>query len=444
MRKAAFFFLAIILCAVACSLFRPQLEPYPDGVVFPLAEEFRLTFEGKILGPVLKSGARLFMATDKGVVYCIDGAERRVLWTFICDNEISGSLAIGGENIYFIDSQNTLYCLSGKGVLLWQKKLADRVTTGVAERQGLVYLGTEKGDVLALKEKDGEPAWVFQAAVSLRTGFSFWGETALVGDDGGEFYLLDRMGRLLGEIGTRMTLQGPISVSGDRLYFGLDQHFISCLDLIKRKLRWKVKIGGYILHSPLFDGKRIFLVASNSVLFCLDKNGDILWWNVIPTRIPFALEKAGTKILVSSLSSTLLCFDAETGKESGRYEAEGELRSKALWLDPYVLISPHDYQKGRAALVYLKKDVRVSITASLSPPQKVGEEVNFTAEAVAFHRPKYEFYLQVGEKKEVVQSASEKRSWTWFPDKEGIYVVSVRVSDEKEIKEAEVRFEIVK
>jgi hypothetical protein len=70
--------------------------------------------------------------------------------------------------------------------------------------------------------------------------------------------------------------------------------------------------------------------------------------------------------------------------------------------------------------------------------------VSFTASATGFYLPRVEFYLRQGEERTVVQKAADKKAWIWFPEKEGTYAIGVRVSDEKQSKEAEIPFEISK
>jgi hypothetical protein len=52
--------------------------------------------------------------------------------------------------------------------------------------------------------------------------------------------------------------------------------------------------------------------------------------------------------------------------------------------------------------------------------------------------------LREGEEERIGQERSEKKSWAWFPEKEGDFIVGVRVVDKKESREAEIPFVIKK
>jgi hypothetical protein len=103
--------------------------------------------------------------------------------------------------------------------------------------------------------------------------------------------------------------------------------------------------------------------------------------------------------------------------------------------------------------------VDVDVKTSKKSPQKIGEELNFTASTTGFFKPEFEFFLNqlvqicfhpapllftpVWEKK-VVQEKSEERTWLWYPEVQGIYVVEVRAVDLKEKGEAQLPFVVEK
>jgi hypothetical protein len=148
--------------------------------------------------------------------------------------------------------------------------------------------------------------------------------------------------------------------------------------------------------------------------------------------------------LVTSRSPLLFSLDRKSGKVAGKYEAKTEIRSNPVWAEPNLVFATFDTPADRGSINFLRKEVKVEISPSLSSPRPAGTEVSFTASARGFYLPRYEFYLRRGEERSVVQKASEKNSWVWFTETEGTYAVGVRVSDERQAKEAEIPFEVSK
>mgnify|MGYP000179999830 FL=1 len=68
--------------------------------------------------------------------------------------------AYDGGRIYAISANGRLYAFEGEsGAQLWQEKLGNDISGGVAVDRNNVYLGTNNGDLLAIASDDGETSW---------------------------------------------------------------------------------------------------------------------------------------------------------------------------------------------------------------------------------------------------------------------------------------------
>jgi outer membrane protein assembly factor BamB len=444
MKKFTLLFLVCIFLGF-CSFFKSKIPAYPSGVIFPLEKAGEIAYKGKVIDFVKDDGGNLYLSTERGLVYCLAGGRREILWKIEVSEELTSSPFLGAENIYVYDSTSTLYCLSKKGRLVWKKDIKQKITTGITEFKIKIYFGTEKGVFLAFATSNGEELWRFEAGEAIRSTPVFAGERIIFGCDDHNLYILTEKGSLLDKIKIENKIQPNPLVEKNFLYFGTDGHYFYCFNLAKRKKKWKVKIGGKIFSPPVIDDKRIFFICWNNVLYCLNKkNGHILWWKIIPSRSFYRLEISGKRIVVSSFSSLLVCFDIETGENIGEYDAGQEIKSNPLWVAPCLMFNLYDNKKDEGRLIFLKKILKVSLESSEKSPQKVGAEIAFTVSAVGFYRQNYEFYLKEGEEERIVQEKSERNSWAWFPEKEGDYIVGVKVVDEKERMKAEIPFVIKK
>ncbi len=444
MKKLTFLLLVSLLLGF-CSLFKPRILPYPSGVIFPVEKDGETSYQGKIIGRLQERNRIVYFSTLKGFVYRFDSLERKILWKYKAKSPLISVPLLGEKKIYVFDKKNTLYCLDQEGQLLWEKKTEENVTSELKEDRERLYWGTGDGGLVAFDPKAGEKTWRFQAGGAIRSGPVFSDSEIIFGCDDGSLYFLSRRGKLIDKFETGGKIEASPLANGKQLYFGSHDRYFYCLDLKKRKTKWKVKTGGKILSQPVTDEKRVFFISWDSALYSLNKNnGTILWWQVLPSRSPYDLEIIEGKIVASSLSSTLVCFDIKTGLKKETYEAGQEVRSNPLWIEPYLLISLYDYKQDEGRLVFLKKVVEVTLTPSKESPQKIGEEIVFSAKATGFFQPKYEFYLKTMEKEEMVQEISEQGTWTWFPEAAGEYTVGVKVFDVKEKAETEISFTIEK
>lgn len=459
MRKFVILFLVCFsLCF--CSFFKSKTIPYPKGIVFPLAEDGAIRYQGEIIDHICREGKNLYLSTEKGFVYAIDGKGRKIVWSFKAGENLESPPYLGQNNIYIYDKEATLYCLHKEGKLLWKKKIEERITSGIREYGGRIYMGTERGVFFALDRTEGKELWTFRTGEAIRSTPIFAEGMIIFGCDDHNLYFLDEEGHVVDKFETGDKIQATPLVDGRVLYCGSDDQNFYCLDLKRRRTKWKVKTGCRIQASPVTDRKRVFLLCWNGVLYCLNKkNGTILWWKSIPARSSYQLALIEDRVVVTALSYLLVCFDVKTGEKVGDFGAEETIQSNPLWLEPHLLINLYDSNKKEGSLLYLKKFLQVNLEPSKPSPQLKGEELVFTASVTGFFMPKYEFYtrrlarvdfnpafstLFMEWEKNVVQKISEKNSWAWLPERPGAYFIGLNVIDEKERGEIQIPYLIEK
>jgi outer membrane protein assembly factor BamB len=446
MKKSAIWMLllATVLGGASCRIFKPRIAAYPIGLNFPVVEDASMSFKGRIISPVREREGAYFYSTENGFVWCVDGLKRKVIWKFKTDNGLRTAPFPGRENIYIHDEADVLYCLDPKGNLSWKKAVGERVLTPIVEDSGRVYFGTDKGILWSMDLK-GEGPRRFKAGAAIGGGPLVLGSRIIFGSDDGKLSMIDPQGTALGGFQAPSKILGPIATDGKIIFFSTETRDFFGLSLNRLRPKWKVRLGGRVQIDPVLKGGRLFLLSTNSVVYCLKKtSGDVFWWQNIPSRTAYDLTVIEDKVVVSTLSSSLLAFDVETGRKTGEYKTEKDLKANALWIDPFLIIAHYDFQTDDGRFVYLRKDIQVLLSALKASPLPVDNEIPFTASAIGFFKPNYEFYLKLGEKREIIQKASDKNTWTWYADAEGSYSVGLKVTDEKQSREIEVPFVIDK
>jgi outer membrane protein assembly factor BamB len=430
---------------LACSLFRSRPAPYPEGVIFPLAQTATIEFEGRAVRSLVKGGGKLYFATDKGVLFCLDEHGGRVLWKYEASSALGCPPAVGPRIIAVRDTADTVFGISPDGALIWKIKLRGTASSDIFLAEDRLYVGTREGFLYALSTSKGEVLWEFETGGAVEAGCVAWYDSVVLASTDGRVYFLGHDGKLRGRWEAGAAIRVTPVADGDCLYFGADDDSFSCLDLKSRERKWRLRLEGRILSAPRADEKSVYFTASNTVLYALNKsNGNIKWWRILPSRSPFSQEISLDKILATSSSSVLVGLDRTTGEEKGRYDASLEVRSNPVWSAPDILVALYDSASDKGSLVQLQKAITVELSALPPLSAGVGAEVVFTASPVGFYLPKYEFYIRSGAGRTVAREASDRNSWTWFPDKEGKVTIGVKVSDAKETRESEMVFEVTK
>ncbi len=452
---------ALLLVLCSCSLFRKKIPPYPSGIMFPVEEVHQIQYEGEINNPMKKRGTLVFISTRAGILYCVEGSSQVIQWQVKLSETLVSPPFLGEENIYVLDQNNNLFCLTGEGDILWQRVIGEDLTSRITEFRGNVCVGTDSGWFLAIDILKGERKWAFKAEDAIRSNPVVSDGKIIFGSDDHNLYVLSPAGNLIHKFAIGGKIRATLAVDGDYVYLGSGNREILCLDLKKRKRRWRVRTGGELLVPPIFHEKRGFFACMDNVLYCLNKKGgDILWWSVIPSRAFYHLMIVNERIVVTSLSSLLMSFDVKTGEKIGEFQGSDEMRSNPIWCDPYMLVNRYKPESDQGTLLYFQKLIAVELSFSKSSPQKINEDIVVTATPSGFYLPEYEFsltslvkwplnpyiFVLLGkeEEKRIVQEKSEENSWEWFPEEVGIYSIGVTLTDEKEKAGTEIPFLIQK
>ena len=325
MKKSAVL-LIFILSIFSCSLFRGKAVPYPTGVIFPVEKDQEIAYEGEIVPPIQRENHLLYFSTRKGKIYCFDGQKQEMLWQVDIPSSLSSSPYLTDDRIFVNDRKATLYCLDRDGKLRWKATFVNRITSGIAVGNGQLYICTKKGLLSCLDAGTGQVLWQYQADDEVGSNLVVWRDYVLFGCDDNHIYVVDKRGQLSGKFDAGGRIGKTLAVDKDLLFFGTEDQNLHCMSLKHMKRKWKIRAGGATFVPPVVAGKRIFFLCWNCVLYCLNKkNGTILWWGSIPSMSYYRVEVIENKVVVSSFSPELVCFNIRTGENCGRFDASQEI-----------------------------------------------------------------------------------------------------------------------
>jgi outer membrane protein assembly factor BamB len=358
--SAALLALALGLGLSACRPARPNMAPRPETLGFPLIEEKALPFEGTANGPVRVRYGTAYFTTEEGFLYSVDVLSQRILWRFKADRPLPSGPELGDESVSVRDEGNTIYVLDTDGRMIFKTTPADPVTTPVREFQGRIYFGCGNGRIAALDvQKNGQPAWEYDAGTALRSGPIFLGSLVIFGTEDSRLMALDSAGKPVWTFIARGAVRVDPAASAGRIYFGTEDRYFYCLAAATGKKKWVFRLAGAPVRPPASAGKLVIFAASDSVVYCLRaRNGEIVWWQPVPSRVVQGLSVADGVVLASSSSPDLVGFDLKAGFRTGSCRAAGDLRAGAEWATPYVVIIEPDPASAGERIVFLKRDRR--------------------------------------------------------------------------------------
>ncbi len=359
------------ITAVNCAVPRKNPLVDPSAVRFPLIEAGKLEIEGAVVGQPRARDGIAYLATREGFLTAVVVQDRQVFWKFKADHTISASPELGKSHILLRDDENVIYVLDFKGSLVLKKQLGEDVTSAVREDNGRAYFGTASGKVMALDlSPNGGSVWEFPAAAAIEAGPVFFGDLTIFGAADGKLMAFDRSGKIAWEFAANGATTTDPAVADGRLYFGTENRFFYCLNAETGKKRWARRLQGAPLHPALLHGRRLVLLASNSVVYFISRRGgSILSWAAIPSRIVHDLAAAGPLVLITSGGARLVSYDIATGKRLGEHLASGPLAAGALWVPPFIVCTEEAPDSGRQQIVFFRSQPAIaSFTAGARSP----------------------------------------------------------------------------
>lgn len=211
----------------------------------------------------------VFVTNTNGEVVALKKKNGVAAWRFKTNGKIYAIPAVDNNIVVVASSDNFIYGLSAKkGKLIWKVQAAKAVLGNPVIHQGVVYIGSSDGHFRAIHLKDGTPRWGFDS--------------------------------VKGFVVTR-----PL-IYNDKIYFGCWNNDFYCLDVNTGKQIWKWNNGSSnrmfspAACFPVATANRIFIVAPDRYMTCLDANkGSVIWRKQMPDlRVRESMGLSGDSNLV--------------------------------------------------------------------------------------------------------------------------------------------------
>jgi len=334
----------------------PAAGPLPGaGPVFPLDEDFRVDFEGDLLGRPLALGKEVLLSASPNRVFVVGPAAKKILWQFAAQAPLAVAAAVGDGFAVVFDQGGRMTRLSGDGKAVWERPTAGALSAPPRLVPGEILAVFDRRTVRSFDAATGAEKWSWTAEEDIRSGPRAWAGKLILLTASKKALLLAPGGKAASVFETAAPSSGPLLVSGARMFAGLANGTVEAWDLTKMKKRWTVKTGASLVADPVSDGRRIFFATEGRQIFALDeKRGNVLWWQGLPGRPVGETPVCGTHIVGPALSSALTPFDRATGKKGEAVDLKQDVVASPLILGDRLAVVVRDASSLKETLVFLK------------------------------------------------------------------------------------------
>ncbi|MBI5560290.1 MAG: PQQ-binding-like beta-propeller repeat protein [Deltaproteobacteria bacterium] len=153
-----------------------------------------------------------------------------------------------------------------------------------------------------------------------------------VGSKNNRFYALDLdRGKLLWEFKPEAGVDGPATVTEDKVLFGSIEGVLYCLQRDTGKELWRFSTRGEITAAPAVEGDRVYLISADNRVYALSiDSGERLWTYVnrspqyVSARLDASPAVSEGKIFSMFNDGWLVSLEAVSGKELWKKRILGE------------------------------------------------------------------------------------------------------------------------
>lgn len=258
-------------------------------------------------------GGRLFVTTGFAVVFSLDAADGKEIWSSSVSAPVRGAPLVFGDRVFATSIDNKLHALAAvDGSDLW-------TFSGLSEVSG--YVGGNSpagsGDLVVAPFTSGE-----LVGLRLETGRTVWNES-LVGPR--------REARAFGNLAD---IRGrPVIDRGVVLAMG-SAGTLAAIDLRSGQRMWEKPIGGN--QTPWAAGRFVFVVSGTADVVCLERDTGKVKWVTPLTQYQDEKRRhpilwggpvlAGDRLLVGGSTGELLALSPYTGEIIGKLNIGSPMR----------------------------------------------------------------------------------------------------------------------
>lgn len=339
-----------------------------------------------LVGTHLLDGARGPFVADAAEQKPLDAGKKKLViassWTSFRNG--AGQLGIAGSP------------LTDKLELLWSIKAGEMINGTAAILGDRVYIGSLKGELLALNLKNGERIWTckskdtndpkeflpgFKASPTVTDKFIY------IGDEDGGFHCVDRLtGKRKWQFASQGTIVSSATLYKDRVLFGSHDASLYCLNSETGEKLWQYEtegmvncspavvehftfvtgcdehlrvididtgkqvsdmpLGSYLIASPAVDGDTLFVGNHNGEVLAVDwKASKIVWTFKDPKReAPFHSSAAVTDevVVLGGHDKLLHCLDRKTGKARWDFPTKAKITGSPVVVGDRVYFGSED------------------------------------------------------------------------------------------------------
>ncbi len=286
------------------------------------------------------AGDSVYATADDGTIMRLDAASGKQLWRISAGELLTGGVGAGDGLVAVGSGKGEVLVFDSNGTALWKAQVSSEVLAAPQAAQGVVVVRSADGRIFGLDAKDGKRKWYYQRATPALTvrspvGIVIHDGVVYAGFAGGKLVAISLSnGAVRWEATVALPhgtteLERVTDVIGLPVVAGRDvcavayQGRIGCFDLANGQALWGREMSS--TSGLALDARYAFVSDEKGMVYALDRSSGTSMWRQDKLRLrelsaPLAL---GREIVVADVQGYVYLLDRESGAFVGRVATDG-------------------------------------------------------------------------------------------------------------------------
>ncbi len=227
--------------------------------------------------------------------------------------------------------------------LCWKKNFAKAFLSSPVIADGILYVATRSGKIIAIHLTDGSVLWKKTPGGEIEAGLSIADNVLLAGDMDGNLFAMQREnGNAIWSFKTGNKIAGAPTVSNGTVFVGSHDNKLYALDLLSGEKRWDYETGSFVNGSAAIGNNKIIIGGCDRNLHILDTTGKLLHKIDIGSYIAASPALSSDSAYIGQYEGSFCKIDSTSAATLWRHKGTEAFFSSAAITEHAVLAGSRD------------------------------------------------------------------------------------------------------
>ena len=255
-----------------------------------------------------------------------------LLWKFKTGSTVDSSAAVANGIVYVGSDDGNLYALDAStGALVWKYPTGPVEYSSPAVVNGMVYIGSFDHNLYALDASTGAFKWKYTTGDSIDPSPAVVNGTVYMASYDHNLYALDAStGAFKWKYTTGKDIVSSPAVANGMVYIGSFDHNLYALDAGTGAFKWTYTTGSFIQSSPAVVNGVVYVGSDDENVYALDAGtGAFKWKYATGGSVNSSPAVVNGVVYVGSYFGKLYALDAGTGAFKWKYATPGVINESS-------------------------------------------------------------------------------------------------------------------